>query len=443
MNIAPSEVPGILSRHLPAPTWDIVVDLTLSRGPWLIDERDGRRFLDLFTFFSSLPLGMNHPGLIDDPDFVRRLGRAAVQKTSNCDIGTTEYAAFVDVFSRVLGIAELPHLFFIDGGALAVENALKVAFDWKGRRSGGGRDINYRALHLTHAFHGRSGYTMSLTNTDPSKTALFPRWNWPRLPTPGVRFPIEHHLPQIVGAETRALAQARRELEQGDDIACFIAEPILCEGGDIHLRAEFLQAMQALCHEYDILFVLDEVQTGCGATGSVWAHQQLGLEPDLVAFGKRTQVCGVMGGRRVDLVPDNAFALPGRISSTWAGNLTDMVRATRILEIIEREGLIEASVDLGERLKKSLILLEGEFPGLVSNARGRGLLCAVDLPSRELRDQVAESLYARHNVLLLPCGERSLRFRPALTVTEEELDTGVRALARALRELSTSKLEHR
>ncbi len=105
--------------------------------------------------------------------------------------------------------------------------------------------------------------------------------------------------------------------------------------------------MQSLCHEHDALFVLDEVQTGCGLTGTAWAFQQLGVQPDVVAFGKKTQVCGVMAGGRVDEVPDNVFATSSRINSTWGGSLTDMVRARRILEVVESERLVDRAADLG------------------------------------------------------------------------------------------------
>ena len=97
--------------------------------------------------------------------------------------------------------------------------------------------------------------------------------------------------------------------------------------------------MRELCDEYDVLLIFDEVQTGCGLTGTAWAYQQLGVDSRLVAFGKKTQVCGVMAGRRVDEVADNVFAVSSRINSTWGGNLTDMVRARRVLEVIEADGL--------------------------------------------------------------------------------------------------------
>ena len=173
------------------------------------------------------------------------------------------------------------------------------------------------------------------------------------------------------------------------------------------------------------------MQTGCGLTGTAWAYQQLGLTPDVVAFGKKTQVCGVMAGGRVDEVPDNVFAVSSRINSTWGGGLTDMVRARRILEVVEADGLIPRAAALGRRLLVMLRNLADQHPG-VTDPRGRGLMCAVTLESRQLRDRVVERLRTDEHVLVLGCGTRSLRFRPALTVTEQELAAGVAALDRVL-----------
>jgi L-lysine 6-transaminase len=182
-----------------------------------------------------------------------------------------------------------------------------------------------------------------------------------------------------------------------------------------------------MCREGDALFVLDEVQTGVGMTGTAWAYQQLGLEPDIVAFAKKVQVGGIMAGRRVDEVAGNVFQLPGRISSTWGGGLADMVRSTRLLEIIERDGLIERAGKTGTWLLGELRLLGERHPGIVSNVRGRGLMCALDLPGTQDRDAVLRLLRDRR-VIMLPCGERSVRFRPALDVTETDLEFGLKAL---------------
>ena len=431
--VEPHDVHEVLRRHLLADGFDLVLDLEASSGSRLVDQRDGSSYLDLFTFFASSALGMNSPALVGDPVFREELLVAAMNKPSNSDVPTAAMASFVDAFARVLGDPGLPHLFFVEGGALAVENALKVAFDWKSRwNEAHGIDpaLGTRVLHLREAFHGRSGYTMSLTNTDPVKVARFPKFAWPRIPSP---YLSEGH--DVVEREKEALSAARAAFEQHPhDIACFVMEPIQGEGGDHHFRPEFLQAMQALCHEHDALFVLDEVQSGCGLTGTAWAFQQLGVQPDVVAFGKKTQVCGIMAGGRVDEVPDNVFAVGSRINSTWGGSLTDMVRARRILEVVEADRLIARAAELEPVLLGLLRDLAARHPS-VSDVRGRGLMCAFSLPDAGLRDAVLAAVREDERVLLLGCGTRSVRFRPALTVSVEDLNAGVAALDRVLTRL--------
>src|SRR5690348_3562894 len=438
-HVPPSEVHERLAEHLLVDGYRLVLDVERSHGSWLVDARDGREYLDLYTHFASAPLGANPPGMADDPAFLALLAGVAVSKPANSDMYTTHLAEFVETFARVLGDPALPHLFFVEGGALAVENALKTAFDWKSRRNeaaGRSRNLGTKVMHLTRAFHGRSGYTMSLTNTDPAKTDRFPAFDWPRIDVPAVTFPLKRE--EVEAAEEHTLAQARAAFDSNPhDIACFIAEPLQAEGGDNHMRPEFLQAMQALCHDYDALFVLDEVQTGVGSTGTAWAYQQLGIEPDVVAFGKKVQLGGIMAGRRVDEVADNVFHASSRINSTWGGGLTDMVRSRRILEIIEADGLFDHAAKTGSYLLNELHGLADRHAGLVSNARGRGLMCAIDLPDPALRDDVITRL-REMQVLVLPCGERTIRFRPALNVTTDELKVGVQALDNVLGRLAAS-----
>jgi L-lysine 6-transaminase len=429
-----NEVLSSLSGHLLVDGYDFVLDLDASEGSTLVDARDGRRYLDLFTFFASNALGMNHPALTDEK-VQARLARAATNKPSNSDVYTPELADFVTAFERVLGDPALPYLFLIEGGALAVENALKAAFDFKSRHNeahGRSPDRGTQVLHLRGAFHGRTGYTMSLTNTDPRKVARFPKFDWPRIDAPALRFPLERHAQANRAAEEAALAQAREHFAANpNDIACTLVEPIQAEGGDHHLSARFLQELQALTHEHDALFIVDEVQTGVGLTGSPWAYQQLGLTPDLVAFGKKTHVCGVMGGGRLDEVEGHVFRTSSRINSTFGGSLTDMVRATVMLDVIERDNLIGRAAELGAKLQQQLQDLADRHE-LLDNPRGRGLMCAVDLPDGQQRDQVVELMFRDERVFLLGCGTHSIRFRPALTVTEDELDAGIAALDRVL-----------
>ncbi len=432
VTVLQGEVRGRLARHVLTDGFHIILDLRRSCGSWIVDAETGERYLDLYSFFASAPLGINPPGVTDDPGFMALLADAAVNKPTNPDIYTSHYADFVEAFTRVLGDPALPHLFFIEGGALAVENALKCAFDWKSRRnemSGLPPELGTKVLHLTRAFHGRSGYTLSLTNTDPVKTERFPVFGWPRIDVPTVTFPLDEHLAEVVSAERAALRQAE---------ACFIAEPIQGEGGDNHIRPEFLQEMQRLCQEHDALFVLDEVQTGVGLTGTAWAYQQLGIEPDIVAFGKKVQLGGIMAGRRVDEVPCNVFTVSGRINSTWGGGLADMVRSRRLLEVIEHDRVFDQAASVGAWFLKELRELGSGFAGLVSNVRGRGLMCAFDLQGTAERDSLLTILREEEKILLLPSGERSIRFRPALTISNDELSAGLNGLDRGLSRLAAA-----
>ena len=421
----------VLARSILADGLDLVLDINRSQGSYLVDARTGRGYLDMFTFFASSALGMNHPSLADDDVFCAELAAAALNKPSNSDVYSVPMARFVDTFARVLGDPALPHLFFVDGGALAVENALKVAFDWKSRlNEARGLDpaLGTKVLHLRGAFHGRSGYTMSLTNTDPNKVARFPKFDWPRIDAPFIRPGAD-----MDALEVEALSQARSAFEAAPhDIACFIAEPIQGEGGDRHFRPQFFAAMRDLCDEFDALLIFDEVQTGCGITGTAWAYQQLGVMPDVVAFGKKTQVCGVMAGRRVDEVQDNVFTVSSRINSTWGGNLVDMVRSRRILEVIEADGLFTRAAASGRYLLDRLDELTVEFPDLVRDVRGRGLMCAFSMPTTEQRDALVARLWDS-GVIMLGCGPDSVRFRPALTVSRDEIDAAVDAVHATLR----------
>jgi L-lysine 6-transaminase len=184
---------------------------------------------------------------------------------------------------------------------------------------------------------------------------------------------------------------------------------------------------------------MDEVQSGCGLTGTAWAYQQLGVTPDVVAFGKKLQVCGIMAGRRVEQVPDNVFTVSSRINSTWGGNLTDMVRARRILEVIEADALIERAADLGAHLLAGLHELAQRHPALLSNVRGRGLMCAVTLPDGAVRDEVIRRCREEQSLLLLGCGPDSIRWRPSLAVTAAELDIALERLDAALGSIRDQK----
>jgi len=429
------EIKKRLARHILTEGFDMIFDPERSHGSWFVDKRNGDEYLDFFSMFASMAVGYNHPRLLAARE---ALGRLAVQKPVNSDTYTEEMARFVETFSRI-GIPEyLPHAFFISGGGLAVENALKAAFDWKVRKNfarGALEERGGKIIHFRQAFHGRTGYTLSLTNThDPRKTAYFPVFHWPRIINPKIPFPLnEENLARVEALEAAALKQIRRVLaEEGEEIAGLIIEPIQGEGGDNHFRGAFLRALRRICDDHEILFILDEVQTGVGLTGKFWAHEHFGVRPDILSFGKKTQVCGILASTRIDEVEQNVFTEPSRINSTFGGNLIDMIRFTHILRIIDEENLLENACIQGELLFGEITKLAEEFPDLIGNPRGRGLMCAFDLRDEPMRDRFLEALY-RKKVLILGCGEKSIRFRPHLIVSSDEILQGIEIIRQVLK----------
>jgi L-lysine 6-transaminase len=416
-----------LEQHVLLDGFRIVLDHEKSRGSYLYNAASDSRLIDLYGFFGSMPVGYNHPHF-DEPGVQKELARAASIKLANSDVYSPGYAEFVETFSRVAGLLPLERYLFIEGGALAIENTLKAAMDWKVRKNiaAGHGERGTEILHFQHAFHGRSGYTMSLTNTDPRKTDLFAKFKWPRVTNPAIDFslPEAEREADVIAREKKSEQEIRQFIdERGTDIAAIIIEPIQGEGGDNHFRAEFLKKLREICDENEMLLIFDEVQTGLGTTGRTWCSQHFGVMPDLMAFGKKVQVCGVMAGPRLDEVPDNAFRLPSRLNSTWGGNYTDMIRSTHFLRIIEKENLVENARVVGEHFLKALQQLQSEQP-IITAVRGRGLFIAFDLPDSKTRDEFWKGVFDR-GLLVLKSGDHSIRFRPALDITPEVVDEAV------------------
>jgi L-lysine 6-transaminase len=435
----PSDVFPILKRHLLVDGFDMVVDLRKSQGHYLHDSLNNRKYLDLFGFFATMPLSHNHPDL-NNAAFREKIGHIALYKPSNSDFYTTDMAEFIDTFSRVAIPKYLPHLFLISGGALAVENALKAAMDWKVKKNfavGAKAVKGHKIVHFFEAFHGRSGYTLSLTNTaDPRKYQYFAMFDWPRIITPKLSFPVSEKVVEAVRkTEGEAVAQIKKAFKESPhDIAAIIIEPVQCEGGDNHFRKEFLQQLRALADENEALLIFDEVQTGVGITGQMWCHQHFDVKPDLMAFGKKSQICGVLAGPRLDEIEDNVFTESSRINSTWGGSLVDMVRFQKALEIIEKDKLVENARKQGAYFLAELQKLQKEFPEVVSNARGLGLLLAFDLSSREERSELLK-ICLDNGLIVLSCGHYSIRVRPTLDIGRAAIDEAIDIFRKSLHTL--------
>ena len=441
----PQEAKTNIGKRILADGMDQIIDLNKSHGSWLVDSRDEKEYLDLFSMFASLSVGYNHPYLLENKD---RLMSSALNKPTNSDVYSMEMAAFVDTMGRIAQPQYLPYAFYIEGGGLAVENALKTAFDWKVRKnlSKGIKNKGSQIIHFKECFHGRTGYTMSLTDSpDPRKTLYFPKFDWPRIDNPKINFPLnDENLEDVINKENIALEQIKDAIRNNpDDIAGLIIEPIQGEGGDNHFRCEFFKELRNLANEEEFLLIYDEVQTGVGITGNMWAHQSFtpnsckcdcedaSTAPDIISFGKKTQVCGIFASKRLDEVEGHVFHESSRLNSTWGGSLVDMVRFTIYLEIIEKENLVQNANDMGNHLSKCLNDLQANHPNIVSNVRNKGLFGAFDLNDGEQRDSLVGAIL-NEGAMMLGCGTKSIRFRPHLNITEQEMNDGFSMIDKAI-----------
>ena len=395
-----------------------VADLKKSHGSWFVDANTGKEYLDCYSLHASQPLGWNCPKLNEHK---KRLADIVLHNLSNSDLYSDPYATFVDAFAAIA--PDFKHFFFISGGTLGVENALKAAFDWKAQKLGWDDYHDDAAeqldvIHLNEAFHGRSGYTLSLTNTGVVKTKWYPKFPWTRILNPKITPELDAQ-----AMEAFSLHQAKKALET-NKVAAIILETIQGEGGDNHFRPEYFQALRELANRYEAMLILDEVQTGVGLTGEMWAYKHYGIIPDMICFGKKTQVCGFCSTERIDEVPNNVFTVSGRINSTWGGNLVDMVRATAYFNIIQQDNLVNNARVVCNYFLQQLRKLP------LSNVRGRGLMVAFDLPTSEDRDKFLKKL--NEKVFCLKCGEKSIRFRPHLTFSREDANFAINAVKECL-----------
>lgn len=431
------EILSVLKKYILEDGFKFTIDLEKCHDCYIYDSLNKREILDLFSFFATNALGHNHPKMTSDAALKKDIMIAALENPTNSDFYTKQYADFLKTFGRLAMPKPFKHAFFISGGALAVENALKVAMDWKVKKNfknGYKKEKGHQVIHFKQAFHGRSGYTMSLTNSKPVQTDYYTKFDWPRIDNPKIDFPLtEDSLKNVITKEEKAIKQIKKAIKNNkDDICAIIIEPIQSEGGDNHFRAEFLQQLRTIADKHEILLIFDEVQNGVGLTGQFWAYQNFNVIPDILSFGKKMQTCGIIATDRIDEVKDNCFAVPGRINSTWGGNLGDMVRATKILKIIEEDKLVDNARNQGAYFLERLVTLSKTRK--ISNARGRGLQCAFDLPTQKQRDELVK-MALKNNLLLLSAGDKSIRVRPALIIQKKHIDRAFTILDQTLGEM--------
>ena len=417
-------------------------DSRRSLGNYMVDV-DGNVLLDLYGHIACVPVGYNHPDLLA----AWRSGRFDWAAGYRPALGVAPSPEWVDVVEHgLMRVAPkgLSRVYTMTTGAEAVENAIKLAFiAWMRRERGPARpedlaacmenaqhDANaLQVLSFEGAFHGRSLGALSLTRSKAIHKLDFPAFAWPTAPFPANRFPLADHAAENAAAEAASLEAVAQAMKAGP-VAAVIVEPIQAEGGDRHASAGFFRSLQALCREHGACFIVDEVQTGVGATGRMWAHEawELPEPPDVVTFSKKMQLGGFY--LREELYPAEAY----RIFNTFLGDPLRGAQAQVILEIIERDQLVESTRITGEHLLAELAQLQARHPALLSQVRGQATFAAFDLPDGPTRDRLITGMRQR-GLEAGGSGDRSIRFRPALVFAPRHVGEAMDRIDDALRTL--------
>jgi 4-aminobutyrate aminotransferase/(S)-3-amino-2-methylpropionate transaminase len=452
-----TEIPGPRARELMARGgFDMqshyrsaVIDDVRSTGSYAVDV-DGNVLLDLFAHFALGALGYNHPALLAvarSEAFVH----AVVNPTSTPFVTSPAWFEFLEGLTR-RAPAGMARVFCVDAGGEGVEAALKAAFIVHAERGRGARGRPVSPIELSEAeqrammenagtdavvvsfagaFHGRGLGPLSATHSKVIHKADLPAFPWPMAPFPANRFPLARFAEANAAAEDEAVSERGRILDAyAGRVAAVLVEPIQSEGGDRHASPSFFRRVQALAKSAGAALVFDEVQTGMGQSGTLWAHEQFELPepPDLVCFGKKMQMGGFFAAAPY------AVTQFGRMYQTRNGDRARALLALAILETIERERLLERVRQTGALLLQGLEDLAERYPGLVSQPRGRGLLLAFDLPTPAARDDFLRRALGQ-GVMATYTGTRSVRLRPHLILTPAEAAEAVGVFDAVLREM--------
>ncbi|KAI6233867.1 4-aminobutyrate aminotransferase, mitochondrial [Aphelenchoides fujianensis] len=452
-----TSVPGPRSQELhsqlkkvhQAPSVKFFVDYEKSFGNYLIDA-DGNEFLDPFMQISSIPLGYNHPELVElhkDPRWITSMiSRPALGNYPRVDFAELVQNALISVAPK-----GLRHVQTMLCGTSANENAIKQAFIKyqtvkRGGQSPTADDLsscmkqklpgtpNLCVLGFEGSFHGRSLAMLSVTRSKPIHKVDIPAFQWPIARFPRYKYPLNENEEYNRKQDEECLDDVRQHIEsrkkQENDVAAVLVEPIQSEGGDFHGSPDFFKGLQKICKENGVTFIVDEVQTGGGASGHFWAHEKWDLPeaPDIVTFSKKL----LLGGYYYK--DEWAVNEPYRIFNTWMGEPTKLVVLEKVIEIIKRDKLVDKTRDVGDLLLAKLENVAFEFPKLVANARGQGTLCAFDMPNSEKRDKfLAEAL--KHGLHIGGCGDVAVRFRPALVFQRKHVETAVDIINKTLKSM--------
>jgi len=383
--------------------FNIKIDFEKSNGSYIFDKNSKRSFLDFFGMYASLPLGYNHPALTSD-EFRDEVFRCSHTKVTNCEFISTETEEFDLEFSEYCGRGVYSNFHYCSTGALAVEAAIKTCLHYK----------NYHTpniLSFRNSFHGVNSYGGFVTDRFfSSKKRL-------------------KGLPEMFSTKcSYDLDEVEAHLaNKNKPVTCVLVEPIQCTAGDIHHDRNFFTTIRELCDKYDVPLVFDEIQIGFGATGKLWFFEHLNIIPDIVVFGKKTQVSGLMAADKLSGIFDHEN-IP-RLEVTWNSDTLDMIRSKYITRAFKELGVLENVVARGDQLFDQLSKLDG-----ISGLRSRGLIIGFDLKDTITRNKFMDTLYGK-GMICNSTGERSIRLRPNLCVTSDDVSKACKLIEEAIEDI--------
>jgi len=401
--------------------FNIRIDFDKSHDSYIYDKKRNRYFLDFFGLYSTLPLGYSHE-IFEDKSFWETLNKIARVKVTNCEIISDEGESLVRTFSRHSDMKGFEYFYFCCTGALAIEAAIKTAIDYKGSD----KPI---VISLKESFHGINSYGGFVTDR------FFPvsqRLNG----LPILDWCIKIHNPKFIYRNNSIDAEATQAgLEQfktefnaclekhgADNIAALLVEPIQATYGDNYFPESFFKLIRELCDKHNICLVFDEIQCGFGVTGKMWYFQHLGMEPDIVAFGKKSQTSGIMVKERFGKI----FKTPIRLEVTWDSDLIDLVRCEYVLRAYGRYNILENTRKRGGELLEGLREIKS-----LRNVRGLGMLVAFDFETSQEQDSFAGKAF-ENGLLFNKTRDKTIRLRPNLNVSSAEVQEALGIISKSV-----------
>ncbi|CDO54992.1 hypothetical protein DV495_001604 [Geotrichum candidum] len=424
-----------------------VADYYKSNGNYIVDV-DGNTFLDVYAQISSIALGYNNPALIEAAKSDQNIN-AIVNRPALGNFPSSDYA---DILAEGLLAGAPPGLdkVWTDlSGSGANETAYKAAFMYKRAKERGYNTpfseeeiassmVNsspgspqMSILSFETAFHGRLFGSLSTTRSKPIHKLDIPAFDWPTAPFPKLKYPLEENVEANAAEEKRCLEQVEKTIKSWHNpVAAVVVEPIQSEGGDNHASPAFFKGLQEITKRNDVLFIVDEVQTGVGATGKFWAHEHWNLPtpPDIMTFSKKAQAAGYYFSNP-ELTPNQ----PYRQFNTWCGDPSKAIVARTIFQEIIKNDLVAQTAKVGDYMYGKLEALATKYPKDITNLRGKnkGTFIAWDAESPAARDQFLKDCRA-NGLNIGGCGARGIRLRPALVFEKKHTDLFISIVEKVL-----------